>query len=101
MELSVVLDNDVARVSIVGDIDDDGANKLKEKLVELQGKQITEAVFDFKEVRFIGSTGIGKLLLFYKSLASKGGRVKIINMNNDLYTMFSVIKLDKVFSISS
>ncbi len=101
MELNVSVDKDIAQVTIVGDIDDDGANKLKAKLLELQSKGIREAVFDFAAVRFIGSTGIGKLLLFYKALASKGGKIRIINMNSDLYTMFSVIKLDKVFNIST
>ncbi|MBW1711638.1 MAG: STAS domain-containing protein [Deltaproteobacteria bacterium] len=101
MELSVFFDGDTARLTIVGDIDDEGANKLKSKLTELQDKELSEIVFDFAGVRFIGSTGIGKLLLFYKAMSAKGGRVKIINMSNDLYTMFSVIKLDKVFSIST
>lgn len=101
MELNVSFEENVAVLTVVGDIDDDGANKLKNKLMELQSKDLEEVVFDFAGVRFIGSTGIGKLLLFYKAMSAKGGRVKIINMNNDLYTMFTVIKLDKVFSIST
>lgn len=100
MELTVSVDNDQARITIIGDIDDQGAAALKDKLVELQDKPIKIAVFDFAGVRFIGSTGIGKLLLFYKALASKAGKVKIINMSDDLHTMFSVIKLDKIFDLS-
>jgi len=101
MDLSVSLTEDTARLAIVGDIDDAGANKLKSKLMELQAKDLKEVVFDFSGVRFIGSTGIGKLLLFYKAMSAKGGKIKIVKMNNDLYTMFSVIKLDKVFNIST
>ncbi len=101
MELNVSVDNNHALIAIVGDIDDEGATKLKEKLLELQSQPLKEAVFDFAGVKFIGSTGIGKLLLFYKAVASKGGRIKIINMNDDLLTMFSVIKLDKIFDLSS
>jgi len=101
MELKVDYDGSTARVIIVGDIDDDGANKLKAKLVELAGQNLTEVIFDFAKVRFIGSTGIGKMLLFYKNLAAKGGRLSVVNMNEDLHTMFSVIKLDKVFNISA
>jgi anti-sigma B factor antagonist len=100
MDLNISVDNDSARITIIGDIDDIGASKLKTKLVEIQNQDIKEAVFDFANVKFIGSTGIGKLLLFYKAMSSKGGRIKIINMNNDLLTMFGVIKLDKVFDIN-
>lgn len=100
MDLNVSVDNDIARITIIGDIDDEGASKLKTKLLELQDIDLSEAIFDFANVRFIGSTGIGKLLLFYKSMAAKGGRIRIINMNNDLLTMFGVIKLDKVFDIN-
>jgi len=100
MELKVDYDGSTARVTIVGDIDDDGANKLKAKLIVLAGQNLTEVIFDFAKVRFIGSTGIGKMLLFYKNLAAKGGRLSVINMNEDLHAMFSVIKLDKVFNIS-
>jgi len=101
VELSMSLENKTAHLTLIGDIDDEGANKLKAKLTEIQNKDLEEVIFDFAGVKFIGSTGIGKLLLFYKSLSAKGGRLRITNMSTDLHTMFTVIKLDKIFNIST
>ncbi len=100
MELNVKYEQPKARITIQGDIDDDGAAVLKNKLMELQGKVLNEVVIDFSGVNYIGSTGIGKLLLFYKSISQAGGVIKIINMSEDLYKMFKIVKLDKVFELS-
>ena len=54
---------------------------------------------DFDEVNFIGSSGIGKLLLFYKKFTAKGGKVSIINLNKEISALFKAIKLDKLFNI--
>jgi len=100
MELKITLEESEAFIAVGGDIDEEGANQLKARLMELLPKNPKEVTFDFAGVSFIGSTGIGKLLLFYKALSSKGGRIKIINMSQDLLTLFNVIKLDKVFEVS-
>ena len=100
MELNVKYDQPNARISIRGDIDDDGAAVLKNKLMELQGRVLREVVIDFSGVNYIGSTGIGKLLLFYKTISQTGGAIKIVNMSEDLYKMFKIVKLDKVFDLN-
>ena len=64
--------------------------------MELQGRVLKEVVIDFSGVNYIGSTGIGKLLLFYKTISQTGGAIKIVNMSEDLYKMFKIVKLDKV-----
>ncbi len=100
MELTVNTEGDRVTIEVVGSIDERGAEDLKRRFLELDVNSIQEVVFDFSGVTFIGSAGIGKLLLFYKNLASHGGRVAIENMSKDIYTMFKVVKLDKIFSIS-
>ena len=101
MELTFTPQGDKVLVEVVGSIDERGAEDLKRRFLELDTTQIKEVVFDFSSVTFIGSAGIGKLLLFYKNLASGGGKISIQNMSKDIYTMFKVVKLDKIFSISA
>lgn len=101
MELNVKYEQPNAWISIRGDIDDDGAAILKNKLMELQGRVLQEVVIDFSGVSYIGSTGIGKMLLFYKAISQTGGGIRIINMSDDLYKMFKIVKLDKVFDLST
>jgi anti-anti-sigma regulatory factor len=38
-------------------------------------------------------------LLFYRNVASQGGQITIENMSKDIFTMFKVVKLDKIFNI--
>jgi anti-anti-sigma factor len=100
MELTVTPQGDQVFVEVVGSIDERGAEDLKRRFLELDVSSVKEVVFDFSGVTFIGSAGIGKLLLFYKNLAAQGGKITIQNMSKDIYTMFKVVKLDKIFNIS-
>jgi anti-anti-sigma factor len=101
MELTVTPKGEQAHIEVVGSIDERGAEELKRRFLELDVSALKEVVFDFGGVTFIGSAGIGKLLLFYKNVAAQGGRIRIENMSKDIYTMFKVVKLDKIFNISS
>ena len=62
---------------------------------------LKEIVLDFSGVTFIGSAGIGKLLLLYKNVVVHGGIITIENMSKDIYTMFKVVKLDKIFNLKT
>lgn len=101
MELVVTQNEDQVRIEIAGSIDERGAEEMKRRFLELDISAIKEVLFDFSGVTFVGSAGIGKLLLFYKNVAANGGTIKIENMSNDIYTMFKVVKLDKIFNISA
>ncbi len=100
MDLTVTSQGEEARINLVGSIDERGAEELKRRFLELDLGNLKEVVFDFNAVTFIGSAGIGKLLLLYKNVAAQGGRIRIENMSKDIYTMFKVVKLDKIFNIS-
>ena len=99
MELNIKPQGDSVKVSIVGSIDERGAEDLKRRFSEIDAAKVKEVVFDFGGVSFIGSAGIGKLLLFYRNVASHGGKITIENMSKDIFTMFKVVKLDKIFNI--
>jgi hypothetical protein len=45
-------------------------------------------------------TALILMLLFYKNLAAHGGSITITNMSKDIFTMFKVVKLDKIFNIA-
>ncbi len=100
MELSVSREGDRARFHINGMIDEKGAEELKRRFRELNLNGLDEVVFDFKDVTHIGSAGIGKLLLFYKDMALKDGRVSIRNASQTIYELFNVLKLNTIFQIS-
>jgi len=100
MELSITQQEKQARFVISGNIDENGAEEMKKRFHELNVSAIREMSFDFTGVTHIGSAGIGKLLLFYKDLAVTGGKIRIENVTESVHELFTVLKLDTIFSIT-
>ncbi|MFC1524110.1 STAS domain-containing protein [Thermodesulfobacteriota bacterium] len=100
MEITLNQEGNNAKIVIVGDIDESGAEQLKSNFNKLNLSNTKEVVIDFARVNYVGSSGIGKLLLFYKNLAVNGGKIHIINVSNSLYDLFLELKLDSILSIS-
>lgn len=99
MEILVFQDDDKARFEIRGKIDEKGADELKSRFRELNTSRMSEVVFDFKNVSHIGSAGIGKLLLFYKDMATHGGKISVINTSSSVHELFKVLRLDSIFTV--
>ncbi len=100
MEISVAYEGECVRFTVKGKIGDQGAEVLMSRFFELDRSFLREVVFDFRAVSNIGSKGIGKLLLFYKHLAASGADMRVENVSDTLYDLFSVLKLDTLFPIS-
>lgn len=102
MEITVSHDSqETVRFTVSGKVDERGAAQLKTRFLDVcQGGSVTHAVFDFNGVAYIGSAGIGKLLLFYKELAAKGGTLQVVNTPQSVATLLRELKLDTILTIS-
>lgn len=98
MDIKVHQSGDAGRLEVIGDIDEKGAEIFKARLQEL--KQLKNVEIDFSHVGYIGSSGIGKLLLFYKNVTLQGGKVTISHLGTDLYNLFRELKLDTIFTMT-
>jgi anti-sigma B factor antagonist len=56
-------------------------------------------VFDFAELEYISSAGLGVLLVAHKRLMRSGGALKLINVNNHINDVFHYSGFDKLFDI--
>jgi anti-sigma B factor antagonist len=100
MEVAVSIEGSTVKVSIKGSIDIDGAPELAHRLSEVIGnEEIKAAIFDLSEVRSITSSGIGKLLSFYKLFDKRGGSMKIKGISEELESQFREIHLDLILPI--
>ena len=99
MDVKMTVEGKETLMAVSGSVDIPGAERLKKSLTKVLESESKEITIDFEEVNFIGSSGIGKLLLFYKNFTAKGGRIKIINLNKEITMLFKAIKLDKLFNI--
>jgi len=99
MNLKVEKNENEATVFITGNIDIPGAEDLKKTLAGLTETNLDVVKIDFEGVTFIGSSGIGKLLLFYKNFTAKGGSLSLVNLSDEIVALFKAIKLDKLFNL--
>jgi anti-anti-sigma factor len=99
MHVKTSLEGKKTLMAVSGSVDIPGAEQLKKSLTKVLESDSDEITIDFEEVNFIGSSGIGKLLLFYKNFTAKGGRITIVNLNKEITMLFKAIKLDKLFNI--
>jgi len=99
MNVKLSVDGTKTLMEVSGSVDIPGAEYLKKSLTKVLDSDATDVTVDFKEVSFIGSSGIGKLLLFYKNFTAKDGKISIVNLNKEITMLFKAIKLDKLFNI--
>jgi anti-anti-sigma factor len=55
---------------------------------------------DLKDVNFMVSSATAQIVKLYKHAKKKGAEFKLINVGDDLYEMFKMLKLDMVLNIT-
>jgi len=99
MELNIAQRNSSLVIEIIGAVDNESAEELKNHFQDIIERDFNEAIFNLELVPFITSSGIGKLLVFYKNTLSRGKNMRVKGISEDLFELFKSIKLDKLFPI--
>lgn len=92
--------NDAIRLTVSGNVDEKGAADLKTGFEGLNLSGQKTVAFDFAKVTYIGSAGLGKLLLFYKKLATAGIEMRVENSPSDIRELLKELHLDTLFTVS-
>ena len=100
MNIELVLNGKVAKMRIEGILNSENAYLLQEKLTEVLNSDATLLELDLLDCRNISSTGIGKILLFYKDFITKGGEIEVVRSSNSVYELFSMLKLNQLFTVN-
>ena len=99
MNIDITQSDHQVRVTVSGDIDESGAAEMKRRFERVDLSRITEAVFNLRDVAYIGSAGLGKLLLFYKKLSMNGAVMKVEYPSEMVRDIRVELKLDSLFAI--
>ena len=59
-----------------------------------------ELTLNFCYVKFMSSSVLGLLIKIQKKVCELGGHIKILNVNANIYKVFKITQLTKVFDIS-
>ena len=65
----------------------------------LRNPELEEIVLDFGATTFIDSSGIGALVICHKLCESKGAKLRLINVPDQVMMALSLTELDKIFHI--
>jgi anti-sigma B factor antagonist len=87
-------------ITLSGEIDQIGSEELKKHLSGINMDNVSAVSLDFKDVTYIGSAGVGKLLLLYKKLPSDSISVNINGLTDELMSIFKEMELDSVFNLN-
>jgi anti-sigma B factor antagonist len=58
-------------------------------------------VLDFSNVEFFSSAVLGLLIKVHKKICERKGHLKLSNVKPDVYKVFEITRLNKVFDIST
>jgi anti-sigma B factor antagonist len=80
---------DEPTIQVIGDqlfslVDEEGWRKL---------------LLNFGNVEYLSSAALGKLITLHKKLQAAGGRLILCNIDPQIYEVFEITKLDKIFNI--
>lgn len=66
---------------------------------ELLDLHYRRLVLDFKDVRYINSTGLGELLNIHASAVRRGCRLVLCNLNNSVSSLLVITGLEKILEV--
>lgn len=89
----------ISILTVTGRIDNEGIQDFQDALSALLEKDSKSVVLNFNQLEFINSSGIGKLLIFYKKSKNLGKETSIQGISDDIFTLFKAIRLDKLIDI--
>ena len=79
------------------DIDECAAQKIRRKLDnEIERYMPKEVIFDFNDVSFMDSAGIGLIIGRYKLASMLGGKVQVTNMTAPVRKIFEMSGMQKI-----
>lgn len=88
----------VARLS--GELDHHSASGIREKVdLKLTSGIYHHLIFDFENLTFMDSSGIGVIMGRVKNMAVTGGKVSVANPNSNIEKMLHMGGLDRYISI--
>ena len=81
-------------------LDETGIQEVGLELFSLVEHDNRKAILlNFADVEFLSSAALGKLITLDRKVKSHKGRLKMSNIRREIYDVFQVTKLNKVFDI--
>lgn len=96
---------DCGEISVVNFIDkkildEQNIQKIGEDLFSLVDEfNRKKILLNFGNVEYLSSAALGKFITLNKKVQTAGGKLVMCNINDDIYEVFEITKLNKLFNI--
>ncbi|MBR2108434.1 MAG: STAS domain-containing protein [Ruminococcus sp.] len=99
MNINTIKDNDKITIAVEGRIDSTTASEF-ETAIKNETEQVSELVFDFKDLAYISSAGL-RILLGTQKLMMNKGKMKIINVNETVNEIFEITGFSYILDVET
>lgn len=101
MKLSRAYDetHNLWKVSLGGEVDASYAEEMKNSLTNMINEKPTDILLDCAQLTYLDSSGLGALVNVLKQAKEDGHSVTITNLKPHIAKIFTITKLDTLFSI--
>ena len=95
------LDNDIRLIKLIGRLDVIGTGEIETKFAGYCSGDNVRVVVDLSEVDFLASIGIRLLTLTAKSVASRGGRLAIVEPTPEVQNVLEITGIPGIIPVYS
>ena len=99
MNIAMRSAGNVAVLDVTGEVDLYHSPTLLAKLTELIKQQQKIILLNFQGVTYIDSSGLASLIGAFQQMRPQGGQLLLANVSKQVHSVFTVARLDKVFTI--
>jgi anti-sigma B factor antagonist len=99
MQFEVSSEGDVTVVSVRGELDAKTAPEVRAALDRVVEQQPDRVLVELSRLRLIDSTGVGAIVSLFKRVRAYGGKFEVKGVTGQPWTIFQVLRLDKVFAL--
>jgi anti-anti-sigma factor len=93
--------SEVQVIQLSGIINSASSQDLRQRLNQVVEKGAKIVLVDFENVTFMDSSGLGALVLAFKSLRAANSKLVLCSINEQVRILFELTSMDKVFEIFS
>lgn len=101
MSLEIKYNNleNAIEIKPIGEVDIYTSLELKNKTYKLIEENNQDIIINGENLDYIDSTGLGVIMGIYKKLKEKNLNIKILNLKPNIYKLFDITGLNKIFNI--
>ena len=99
MSLRTSRDGDAVVIGIEGQLVAGNRQQLREAVLNEIDRGARSIVIDFVDTGYVDSAGLGVLVSLSKKIRDANASLRLVNLNEDLRTLFELTRLDTLFDL--